>query len=79
MDGVYGIVASAEKWYVMVMGYVIVKASTHGGLLRVSIPRTMVVAKGWENVRYVKVEDQWGDRIMITRVADNDESEKKDK
>ncbi len=60
------------------MGYVINKASTHGGLLRVSIPKSMIEAKGWQNVKYVKVEDGWGDRIIITRVADNEEAEEKD-
>ena len=29
--------------------------------------------KGWENVLYVRVEDQWGDRIMLTRVGDDEE------
>ncbi len=60
------------------MGYVINKASPHGGTLRVSIPKSMVEAKGWQNVKYVKVEDQWGDRIIITRIADHEKAEKKD-
>ncbi len=61
------------------MGYVINKASAHKGQLRVSIPKSMIEAKGWENVKYVKVEDSWGARIIITRVADYEEGEKKDK
>lgn len=61
------------------MSYVINKASTHGGQVRVSIPKSMIEAKGWQNVKYVKVEDRWGDRIIITRIADHEEAKKEDK
>lgn len=46
---------------------------------RVSIPKAVVHDKGWEDVRYVRIEGQWGDRIMITRVSDEEGSEKEDK
>jgi len=61
------------------MGYVIKKVVVHGGQLRVSIPRWMLEAKGWGNVRYVRIDDHWGDRIMITRVGDNEDDQTDDK
>jgi len=43
---------------------------------RVNIPKEIIEAKGWENVDYVRIEEQWGDRIMITKVAIDEESKK---
>lgn len=45
---------------------------------RVSIPKELIQEKGWENVDYVRVEQQWGDRIVITKVAVDEESKEKD-
>jgi len=49
------------------------------GQWRVTIPKEMIKDKGWLNVRYIRIDDTWGDRIVITRVADHEESETKDK
>lgn len=46
---------------------------------RINIPGAIIKAKGWENALYVKIEDQWGDRIVITRVADDEEGKANDK
>ncbi len=40
---------------------------------RINVPLALVKDKGWESVRYVRLEDQWGDRIMITRVSDDED------
>lgn len=46
---------------------------------RINIPLEIVREKGWDSVLYVRIEGQWGDRIMITRVSDDEEPEKENK
>lgn len=45
---------------------------------RISVPIELVHEKGWDNVTHVRFEEQWGDRIVITRVATDEEPKEKD-
>ena len=35
---------------------------------RVTIPKVVVNKMGWEDVRYVVVEDRWDDKLLIRRL-----------
>jgi len=61
------------------MGYWIKRVSKVNRQFRINIPGAIIKAKGWENALYVKIDDQWGDRIVITRVADSEEGKANDK
>ena len=41
------------------------------------MPLKLIREKGWENVSHVRIEQQWGDRIVITKVAVDEEPKKK--
>jgi len=61
------------------MAYYIRKIDKSLGKFEIRIPKKLIREKGWENALYVRIEDQWGDRIMITRVSDEEELEKDNK
>jgi len=42
------------------------------------IPMRLIKEKGWENVTHVEVQGQWGDRVVIEKVAIDETPEKKD-
>lgn len=60
------------------MAYWIKRVYKKGRNFRVNIPLDIIRAKGWEKVEYIRIEDQWGDRILISRVSDEEEDETKD-
>lgn len=62
-----------DACYFRAMSYWIKKVDKQDRKFRIGIPLEMIREKGWESVRYVRLEDQWGDRIMITRVSDDED------
>ena len=61
------------------MAYYIKRVYKGGRNFRVNIPMKIIREKGWEDVLYIKIEDHWGDRILISRVSDDEESKADDK
>lgn len=60
------------------MDIYIAKVERSGRKWRVTVPMSLIREKGWENVTHVSVKGNWGDRIVLTKVAVNEESKKKD-
>jgi len=56
----------------------IVKVARTAHVFRVVIPMRLIKEKGWENVTHVEVQGQWGDRVVIEKVAIDETPEKKD-
>lgn len=46
----------------------IVKTDRGSCKFRVIIPKKVIELKGWENVKYVTIEDHWGDRLVVRRL-----------
>jgi len=67
-----------HAWYWETMAYWIKRIYRGGRNFRINVPLELIRAKGWEDVLYIKIEDQWGDRIVITRAGDHEETETKD-
>lgn len=61
--------------YTFTMPKHIVKIDKSSASYRLIIPKTIIEDKGWLNVSHVLIEDQWGDRLIIRRLM-NDESNK---
>jgi len=61
------------------MAYWIRKIDKTNGKFEIRIPKKLIREKGWADALYVRIEGQWGNRIMITRVSDDEEPEKENK
>ena len=57
----------------MRMSYWIKRIYKGGRNFRLNIPLELIREKGWDNALYVRVEGQWGNRIMLTKVGDDEE------
>jgi hypothetical protein len=48
----------------------IVRVEKTGGTFRINIPRRVVRLKRWGDVRFVMVDDNCGDKLVIRRLLD---------
>jgi hypothetical protein len=48
----------------------IVKVEKTGGTFRINIPRRVVRMKCWGDVRFVMIDDNCGDTLVIRRLLD---------
>lgn len=55
------------------MAYCIRQVDKNPRRFRISIPNEIIRELGWEKVRYVRMHNAWGDRVVIERVADDEE------
>ena len=53
----------------------IVKMNTTDSHFRLNFPKALIIEKGWEKAKYVRLESQWGDRIVIRRILDDGDTE----
>lgn len=60
------------------METVVVRVCRSSGGFRLTIPKRLVKLKEWENVTYVSLQSQWGNRIIIERAVIDETTKKKD-
>jgi len=56
----------------------VVKSDRQGKRTRITIPQKLIKKKGWDDVRYFMLEDNWGERIVLRRFIDAQALEEED-
>ena len=55
------------------------KVTNYHGIMRITIPRKVVLKKRWSKVQYVIIDDQHPDRLEIRRFVDEEHLNRKTK
>jgi len=67
-----------ELWYLLIMAKYIVKVNKSGNNFRINIPRQIVRLLGWNDTKFVIIDDQDVKTLTIRSLLDAESLESKD-
>ena len=56
----------------------IIAVAGNGGIFRIVIPKSVVLAKRWADAKYILLEDQHPDKLVLRRFVDGESLKDKD-